>query len=218
MKPFDTFATGNADGNPAIRIRRRLGFPMFVLALLLCLPMLAGAQDSGTIDPSGGWKSRDGELSLMLTGDALSFSYFSVFGATAHICDGAGVAGLVTDGEYQYVDDLGTVSFLVSGNEVKMRLVKGMVSFCGANWPGEVFTREGFESLTRCKVVSPKAYFHVVMHCPPEKRKAYVIKGDMVEVAPFRQEGCDDWVLARFKGSKAATVGLLRKDALKCPK
>jgi hypothetical protein len=50
----------------------------------------------------------------MLTGVTLSFSYSAVFGGTAHLCDGVGVAGLVATGEYHYVDEQGAVAFIVS--------------------------------------------------------------------------------------------------------
>ena len=50
------------------------------------------AQATDLIDPSGGWNNENGSLSLMLSGDELSFSYSSVFGPAVHICDGAGVA------------------------------------------------------------------------------------------------------------------------------
>ena len=68
--------------------------------------------------------------------------------------------------------------------------------------------------MSRCTVSDKKAYFHVVMRTPPLKRQAYVLKGDRVDVVPTCFEGGDAWVLARFKGSKATTVGLLQKE---CP-
>jgi hypothetical protein len=154
----------------------------------------------------------------MLTGDALSFSYSAVFGATAHLCDGVGVAGLVADNEYHYVDEQGTVAFIIGENGLKMQTIKGIPSFCGANWPGEEFTREGYESVGRCRVADAKAHFYVVRPPPPLKRKAYVLKEDRVEVVPACFEGGDAWVLARFTGAKATTVGLLQKNALDCLK
>ncbi|MEZ4528663.1 MAG: hypothetical protein R2941_22345 [Desulfobacterales bacterium] len=174
-------------------------------------------RDFQTIDPSGQWYSLQGVLSLMLTGDALSFSYSAVFGATAHICDGAGVAGLVKNGEYQYADEQGTVSFLVDGRGVRMQTAEGIVSFCGANWPGDTFTKDGYKPAEACHVAAEKSWFHVVMPSPPEKRKGYVIKGDRLETVPACHEGGDQWVLARYKGTKVTTVGLVRKDTLECP-
>jgi hypothetical protein len=187
-----------------------------LLALCLSLASPAESQEVRTIDPSGQWKGMHGVLSLMLTGDALSFSYSAVFGATAHLCDGVGVAGLVAEGEYHFVDEQGTVAFIVSTQGVKMLTVNGIASFCGANWPGDEFTKGGYEAIRRCTVSDPKTYFHVVMRTPPLKRQAYVLKGDRVDVVPTCFEGGDAWVLARFKGSKATTVGLLQKNALEC--
>ena len=142
-----------------------------LLGLSLSLASPANSQEFRTIDPSGVWKGLHGVLCLMLTGDALSFSYSAVFGATAHLCDGVGVAGLVADGEYHYVDEQGTVAFIVSEQGVKMRTVKGIVSFCGANWPGDEFTKGGYEALKRCTVSDKKAHFHVVMRTPPLSAK-----------------------------------------------
>jgi hypothetical protein len=204
------------DGKRTIRQGRRRVYAALLLVLSLCLASPANSQEFRTVDPSGQWKGMHGVLCLMLTGDALSFSYSAVFGATAHLCDGVGVAGLVADGEYHYIDEQGTVAFIVSDQGVKMRTVKGIVSFCGANWPGDEFTKGGYEALQRCTVSDPKTYFHVVMRTPPLKRQAYVLKGNRVEVVPTCFEGGDAWVLARFKGSKATTVGLLRKNALEC--
>jgi hypothetical protein len=189
-----------------------------MLALMLSLGLANPAYPQGfrTIDPSGQWQGRHGVLSLMLAGDALSFSYSAVFGATAHLCDGVGVAGLVADGEYHYVDEQGAVAFLVTAQGVTMRTVNGIASFCGANWPGDEFTRPGFKPVTRCFVAAPKAHFHVVRRAPPLRRQAYVIQGDQVDIVPTCFEGGDDWVFARFRGPRATTAGLLRKEALNC--
>lgn len=204
------------DGNPAMRPRTRRGFWAAFCLLWFCLANPSHSQELRTIDPSGQWQGLHGVLSLMLTGDALSFSYSAVFGATGHLCDGVGVAGLVADSEYHYVDDQGSVAFSVTEQGVKMRTVSGIASFCGANWPGDEFTRQGYEAVKRCTVAEPKVHFYVVKRQPPLRRQAYVIKGDRVEVVPSCFEGGDAWVLARFKGAKATTVGLLRKEALEC--
>ena len=84
-----------------------------------------------------------------------------------------------------------------------MRTVQGIASFCGANWPGDEFTRQGYKPVTRCTVSAPKAHFHVVMRAPPLRRQAYVIQGDRVDVVPTCFEGGDAWVFARFQGSQS---------------
>ena len=119
------------DHNLTIRQTGRRVYAALLLALCLSLASPADPQGVRTVDPSGQWKGMHGVLSLMLTGDALSFSYSAVFGATAHLCDGVGVAGLVADGEYHYVDEQGTVAFIVSAQGVKMRTVKGSLRFAG---------------------------------------------------------------------------------------
>lgn len=185
------------------------------LILTLGLANPVTPQEVRTIDPSGQWQGQHGVLSLMLAGDALSFCYSAVFGATAHLCDGVGVAGLVAQGEYHYVDDQGTVAFFVTATGVRLETVRGVPSFCGANWPGDAFTRQGYKPHQRGTVATSKTHFHVVGPPPPQPRRAYVIRGDRVEVVPACFDGGDDWVLARFRGAKIATVGLLRKNALK---
>lgn len=167
-------------------------------------------------DPSGRWSSETGELTLALAGDALSFTYTAVFGPSAHICDGAGVAGLVTDGRYEHVDEQGTIAFLVTAGGVRMETAGGIASFCGANWPGDAFGRDKFQPLAPCRVTAEKSHFHVVGPLPPERRRGFVIRGDAVAVAPALHAG-GEWVLARFKGARGATVGLLRKQDLSCP-
>jgi hypothetical protein len=192
-------------------------YPALLLVLVLVTAPTTAAQDLETIDPSGNWQGLHGNLTLMLSGDALSFTYYAVFGATAHICDGAGVAGLEKNGEYRYVDEQGTVAFFIRQNRIQMRTVKGIASFCGANWAGDDFTRKGYKPPIICTVASPKAYFYVVQQNPPTRRKAYVIKGDRLEVVPAGYEGGNNWYLARFKGPKAVTVGLLIESDLNCP-
>jgi hypothetical protein len=196
------------------RLRRCLF--SFALILLMMSCEAPSAQDFRNFDPSGQWKSMHGVLSLMLAGDALSFSYSAVFGATGHICDGVGVAGLWKNGEYHYVDEHGTLAIVVDENGVRMQTEAGIVSFCGASWPGDLFTPQGYEPVTRCVVSETKAYFHVVMRNPPDRRKGYVLKGDVVETAPACFEGGDDWIFARFRGRQITTAGLLHRDALQC--
>ncbi len=187
---------------------------------IACLTLSAGgspASEPVIIDPSGEWYSQIGTLSLMLTGDALSFSYSAVFGPSAHTCDGAGVAGLVTNGRYEYEDDSGgTIAFLVETDAVRMTPAAGIISFCGANWAGDIFTKAGYHPAGRCSVIAKRAYFHVVDRFPPERRRAYVIEGDPLDVVPVKNEGGDDYVLARFKGSTSTTVGLIRRADLSC--
>jgi hypothetical protein len=200
--------------------------PRTVFRILLTVALAAaGLALAGTdepagpppaVDPSGRWASATGELTLALAGDALSFTYTAVFGPSAHICDGAGVAGLVTDGRYEYVDEQGTLAFLVTAGGVRMETVSGIASFCGAHWPGDAFGRDKFQPLAPCRVAAEKSYFHVVGPLPPERRRGYVLQGDAVATAPALHAG-SEWVLARFKGARGATVGLLRKKDLACP-
>ncbi|MBK6741815.1 MAG: hypothetical protein IPG66_02100 [Hydrogenophilales bacterium] len=69
--------------------------------------------------------------------------YSGVFGATAHICDGRGVAGFVGNGEWANVDDQGSVTFTTRNGKVAMRTTQGIASSCGTNWPGDHFAKDG---------------------------------------------------------------------------
>lgn len=174
------------------------------------------ASNPGPADPSGLWKGPQGDLSLMLAGETLAFSYVSVFGPAAHICEGGGVAKRVGDGRYEFRDDQGTVAFLIGPDAVRLEPADGIASFCGANWPGETFVRDGYKPPRSCVVSEARAYFHAPGPLPPSRCRAYVVSGDPVEIAPIGQSGEAGWVLARFKGPRGVTAGLLRAADLKC--
>lgn len=167
-------------------------------------------------DPSGVWESEQGSLSLMLAGEDLAFSYTAVFGAAAHICEGAGVAKLAADGSYIFRDNQGSVVFLVTADEIRLQPGDGVASFCGANWPGDRFKRDKFKPARTCRVTAARACFFNVGVMPPPQSRAYVIVGDMVETVPVQDTQGKDWVLARFKGAGNVTAGFLRLADLNC--
>jgi hypothetical protein len=171
--------------------------------------------NAGMYEPSGVWIGKDGTLALMRAGDSLAFSYTSVFGAAAHMCDGIGVARRVGPGRWEYVDDQGKVSF--TGNEgVSLHATDGIASFCGAYWPGERFHASARKPPFYCSVTVSKAFFHNVETLPPKARKSYLIKGDKVEALTLVNESSVAWLLVRHQGKKQATVGLIERDALDC--
>lgn len=188
------------------------------LLLLAVTPAVTFAQapPGPPPDPSGAWESDIGELSVMLAGDALSFSYEAVFGATAHTCDGAGVAGLDGEGRWVWTDDSGSVELVAVGDGLQMRLTDGVASFCGAGWGGDVFPRSSHLPPERCTVVAERSHFHVVDPLAPARRRGYVVRADQVEVAPVENLDLDGFVLARFVGPGSTTAGLLRRDDLSC--
>ena len=157
-----------------------------------------------------------GPLTLMRAGDTLSFSYSAVFGSTAHICDGIGVAGFIGNNRWEYIDEQGSVIFTIGKNEVVMSPGQGIASFCGSNWPGDSFSVDGWKPAFRCAVIPAKAYFYVVGTLPSEKRQGYVVKGDQVEALSLVNEGSPAWLLARYIGANRTTAGLLLRDALEC--
>lgn len=173
------------------------------------------APDHRGFDPTGVWYGLHGPLVLMRAGDTLSFSYSAVFGATAHTCDGIGIAGFVGDGRWEYTDAEGTVTFTTRDDEVTMNVTDGIASFCGAYWPGDRFVRDGWKPPFSCVVTAAKAHFHVVEPPPPGQRYGYVLAGDRVEAAGLVSEGGAAWLLARYVGERT-TAGLLAREALAC--
>jgi len=191
------------------------------LAAVLIGPPASGnaskaAQTSSDFDPSGSWKGKDGDLALIVAGDELAFSYLSVFGPSAHICEGGGMARRVTASRFEYRDDQGAVAFLVTEGGLRMETVEGVPSFCGANWPGESFPRDGYRPPRKCQVAAARAIFHAPGPLPPSTGRSYVVEGDVVDVVPLPQGEGGSWLLSRFKGPKKATAGLLRRSDLRC--
>ena len=191
-----------------------------ILALVLCLhttvTVASQQKDDRGFDPTGIWMGLHGPLTLMRAGDTLSFSYSAVFGSTAHICDGIGVAGFIGDSRWEYVDEQGSVIFTTRKGEVTMSPGQGIASFCGANWPGDSFGKDGWKPPFRCTVTASKAYFHVAERLPPARRQGYVVKGDQVEALGLVNEGSPAWLITRYIGKNRTTAGLLERDALEC--
>ncbi len=190
--------------------------PVLVALSLAARGAPAQAPDERGFDPTGVWYGHHGPLALMRAGDTLSFSYSAVFGATAHTCDGIGVAGFAGDGKWEYVDDQGTVTFTTRAKKVTVTTTGGIASFCGAGWPGDSFVEEGWKPAFRCEVTEPKVRFLAVGPLPPEERRAYVVEGDVVEALELVNEGGQKWLLARYVGKSRTTAGLLPRDALEC--
>ena len=180
-----------------------------------------GVEDAGDfdnrLDPSGGWTSPIGELSLIHHANRLAFSYSAVFGSTAHICEGAGIAGLVGTDRYEYGDEQGTVALLVAETGVRMELVEGIASFCGAGWPGDRFTIGGFRPPAACAVVAEHSHFHVVDTLDLERTPFTTGMGSTVEAVPAYHTGDDHWVIARHAGPRETRLGLLDRRHLDCP-
>ena len=168
------------------------------------------------LDPSGAWASPIGELSLVHHANRLAFSYFAVFGATAHICEGAGVAGLVGRDHYEWADEQGTVAFTLTETEVRMEPVAGFASFCGAGWPGDRFTTAAFVPPTACRVAVEHTHFHVVDTLDRERTFATAGQGSVVEVVPARHTGDEAWVLGRQAGPLTTRLGLLARGDVVC--
>jgi hypothetical protein len=169
------------------------------------------------LDPSGAWASPIGELALMHNANRLAFSYMAVFGETAHICEGAGVAGLVGRDRYEYPDEQGTVAFVITETEVRMELAEGIASFCGAGWAGDRFPTDRFQPPVDCTVATEHSHFHVVDTLELERTPFTVGMGSTVEVVPARHTGDETWVIARHVGPWKTAQGLLDRRHLDCP-
>lgn len=196
--------------------RRRIASRLAVALLTVAGSTAQPDELDNAIDSSGTWESAIGTLSVLLYADTLSFSYASIFGPTAHLCLGAGVAGLVGRNRYEYEDGQGTVAFTLAEDRVEMHTIAGIASFCGAGWPGDVFFRNDFRSPTVCTVAPERSVFHVVDHVEAEPRRATVVAGDRVDVVSAPHDPDQEWLLARFAGDTITTVGLLRAGDLRC--
>ncbi|HUU04678.1 MAG TPA: hypothetical protein VMZ49_02255 [Patescibacteria group bacterium] len=193
-----------------------MGCLLLLIAALGAVADAPAAADDRGFDPTGVWMGQHGPLALMRAGDTLSFSYSAVFGATAHMCDGIGVAGFVGDGRWEYRDDQGTVTFTTKNGRVTMQVSDGIASFCGAGWPGETFTPDSWKPAYRCQVIVLKAHFFVVGTLPSDQRPGYVVQGDWVEAIGLVNESSAAWLLVRYIGKERTSAGLLERDALEC--
>ncbi len=187
-------------------------------SIIVCVGLLASAQALAqapvTWDPSGVWSNNNGSIALLLAGDALSFSYQSVFGQAAHICDVAGVAGLEHDSIYHFVEDGSTIAIIVTEKSVRLQPVSGVPSFCGANWSGDEFPATRRKRPQRAVVTASRSRFFVVMSSPPMQRKGYVVRGDVLEIVPVQHSEASQYVLARFRSRNGWIAGMLLSQTL----
>ena len=190
---------------------------LFTILCFLLGPLTTSCQTAAPSDPSGRYHSEEGELSIMLGDGELHFSFFAVFGATAHICDGAGIARKTTGNSYHYKDTEGVIAFDLRSDGIQMATIDGIASFCGAGWTGDFFANESREAPTVSTVQTDKSYFYSIHTSPHERTSSYVIRGDAVETLPASHGGSDNYVLARFKGASTTTIGLLQASTLDHP-
>jgi hypothetical protein len=188
------------------------------LAVLLgALSAMAGAQQSG--DLTGVYASKGGELAV-IQGDPEAFVYYgSVFpqGQSVGTCtctlelqQKASPSQWTLRGAEP--EEMWTLR--IEPKKLSVELQQA-ASCCGAGWPGvDSFSRSGVKPLQACKVKAPRAHF-LAMDEKNTQRKAFVVAGDTVDV--YIPADDPSLVFARFKGSKKATVGLLKSTELDCP-
>lgn len=169
------------------------------------------AERDSKLDPSGSWSSPTGDLALLLAGKTLAFSYLAVFGRTAHICQGAGLAEEVDRNRYAYTDGQGTVVFSIGEPAVRLDLVDGIASFCGAGWTGDRFGLEAHRPPVHRMVIVERSPFHRVDALEPAASGRFAIHGAAVEVVPAPHAEDGAWLLARSAAAGSSLLGLLKR-------
>jgi hypothetical protein len=183
------------------------------------LAMVAGghAVAQAPVDHSGVFKSEIGEISIMLGNGEAIVSYGAVFGATAHICDWVATGRAEGNGTYVFKADTDVITLRLSVGGASLEATEGLPTYCGAGWPGDCFGMPPDRRVEACTVKAGRAYFYGT-DSPPARRRAFVVRGDQVFTLPCQHNEGDDFVLARFSGPKGATIGLLRRVDLSCPR
>lgn len=195
-------------------MRRRI-WSAAVASIILLVGARAADDVSGiySIGEVQGWDGAS--LNLVTTPDRV-LVYFSggfPYGQTHNVCDCLAQGKPDGAGKFTFSSEEagfdGTVT--VNADSVVMEVSKS--ECCGAGGPGfPKFPVAGRAPLRQCTVKSEKAVFHTIDN---EPTKAYVVKGDHVEVS--ESEPTWDTALARYAGKKP-TIGRMKLEDLDCPK
>jgi hypothetical protein len=115
-------------------------------------------------------------------------------------------------GRFPFDDDTGFAGVLTRDDGgIRIKLTSPPTC-CGAGWPGGLPDGElPARPPARCTVQRSRSYF---LDDADTKTGAYVERGDVVDSVPA--SGHPKLVLARFKGKKKWTLGLLPKADLRC--
>lgn len=186
---------------------------MFGAGLAVLMSSFAAAQVA--VDHTGVFKSRIGEISIMLGNNEAIISYSAVFGAAAHTCDLVATGREKGNGTYEFKDESGVITLKVTVGGVELASTDGAPAYCGAGWPGDRFGMPPDRRVEVCTIKAERAYFYST-DSPPAKRKAYVVRGDEVLILPCQHSEGQGYVLARFSGPQGAAIGLLRRADLTC--
>jgi hypothetical protein len=165
---------------------------------------------------SGTYEDEGSTIHVLTGQNELFVSYSEKFGNQSCACLARGET--LSSGTYTFDDStdfLGTVEVHDYGIIFKLT---GRPQCCGSGWRGlPRFDVDDHDLPTGCTVTATQAHFYVyARHQSPQKRPAYVTKGDAVEVVPAPGEWARQFWLGRFVGPKKTTIGLLKKDELTC--
>jgi hypothetical protein len=179
---------------------------MFVLMILLCGSRAAAGEPA---DPSGTF---DEDVHVMLGRTEAWVSYHALFHNDERSCTCLAHAHELAPGRFQFDDDAGFAGTLTRDDDAISIKLTSPPACCGAGWPGSLPVGARPERPpARCKVQRARSYF---LDAEGAKLGAYVERGDVVESVPA--SGRPKLVLARFKGRKQWTLGLLPKADLRC--
>jgi hypothetical protein len=186
--------------------RNRLLLPFVSVALLLFGSRAAAdeADDlSGTLDE---------DLHLMFGKREVWVSYHALFHDDERSCTCLVHGRERGHGRFQFDDDAGFAGVLTrDDNGIRIKLTSPPMC-CGAGWPGGLPDGERPDQPpARCTVQRARSYF---LDAGDARTGAYVERGDVVDWVPA--SGHPKLVLARFKGKKQWTLGLLPKADLRC--
>ena len=191
---------------------RRAWLPLpFVLALLLGGSPTAAddAASDKTDDPSG---TLDEDLHVMFGKTELWVSYRALFHNDERSCTCLVHARELAPGRFEFDPDADFAGALTRDDSGVSFKLTGPPACCSAGWPDALPEHARPErGPARCAVVRPRSYF---LDAGEAKTGAYVMRGDVVDALPA--SGHRKLLLARFKGKKTWTLGLLPKADLRC--
>jgi len=188
---FDNFAMGSVQGVLRVAAVAPLAAPGGAVATLAALPALA--------DPSGIY----GDVTILAVDDAWAISFGPKTGkklpCTLIAAPSAGDTLRFQDAPEDRVE--------ISESAI------GIHARCEGEARSLELSRAGVKAPVACTVTAAQATFWDAD--TGEERLAYVVKGDKVDTAASSERGK---TIARFRGTKGSTLGLLETRSLSCPR
>jgi hypothetical protein len=193
-----------------------------ILPVIRCLTFLSAAVAAFSAahadgkDYSGTYEDEGSTVHILTGQKELFVSYSEKFNNQSCAC--LARAQDYGDGSYGFddaTDFLGALEVHDSGVVFKLTRTPRC---CGSGWRGlPRFDADDPDPPTTCTVAAAQAHFYsYARDHKPQKRPAYVMKGDSVDVVPAPAGWGRDFWLARFVGPKKWTIGFIRRDDLSC--